>query len=128
MYSGKQHRNNKNPLQKHEKIIDLILTNFDYAFNIKLSEKTKSFIQSNYHSFLAHYLIDFLICNFVIAPAIISVWRGVWDHSLIYLDNNDNTDNNHTSEHIIYLAEQIGKVKLLGILNLLSSKLLSIKY
>ena len=30
--------------------------------------------------------LDFFVCNFVIAPAVISFWRGVWDYSLIYLE------------------------------------------
>ena len=67
--------------------MNLMLDNFDNTFNAELSEKTKTHVQSNYWTLFAHYAIDFFICNFVIAFAVVSFWRGVWDYSLIYLEN-----------------------------------------
>ena len=70
-----------------ERVVDLLLAHFNITFNTELSDKTKSHVKSNYWTLFAHYVIDFFICNFVIAFAVVSFWRGVWDYSLIYLEN-----------------------------------------
>ena len=70
-----------------KRLIDFILSHFNYTFNAQLSDKTKQRVKTNYQYFFAYYAIDFFICNFIIAPAVISVWRGVWDYSLIYLED-----------------------------------------
>ena len=72
-----------------KRLIDFILSHFNYTFNAQLSDKTKQRVKTNYQYFFAYYAIDFFICNFIIAPAVISVWRGVWDYSLIYLEDQD---------------------------------------
>ena len=69
-------------------MVELIFDNYNCAFNVCLSEDTKRIVRSNLSSFFGRYILDFFICNFVIAPAVISFWRGVWDYSLIYLEQD----------------------------------------
>ena len=88
MVSRAEETRNFHSSNKHKvlsSIAQLIFDNYDYAFNVRLSEDTKRIVRSNLSSFLGRYILDFFICNFVIAPAVVSFWRGVWDYSLIYL-------------------------------------------
>ena len=87
--SKKQQRYTNRPSETEDipqQILDLIFDSFNYGFNIELSEKSKSFVKSNYEAFFVNYFLDFFICNFVISLAVVSFWRGVWDHSLIFLE------------------------------------------
>ena len=80
------HEQKSKNVNRSENILDLVFDNFNDSFNIKLSESCKDTIKSNSCAFFARYVLDFFVCNFVIAPAVISFWRGVWDYSLIYLE------------------------------------------
>ena len=94
MSSKKQQRYRKEPSETENiphQILDLIFDSFKHGFDVDLSEKSKSFVKSNYGAFFTHYVLDFFVCNFVIAPAIISVWRGVWDYSLIWLEGTEDS-------------------------------------
>ena len=77
------------PLQKEtfsKKLVNVLLAHFNYTFDIELSDKTKNLILSNCSTFIKHYIADFFICNFIISLAVVSFWRGVWDHSILYFE------------------------------------------
>ena len=68
-----------------ENCLDLILDNFQLNFG-QLSDSAKTRLKTHSGSFYLRYFLDFFVSSFVIAPCVISYWRGVWDHSLLYLD------------------------------------------
>ncbi len=77
---------------KREKVIfkgdwklQLVIDNFQNNFG-PLTELCKEKLFNRRQEFWTRYVLDLLICNFVVAPCLISFWRGTWDHSLIYLD------------------------------------------
>ena len=77
------------PIQKEtfsKKLVNILLAHFNYTFDIELSDKTKNLILSNCSTFIKHYIADFFICNFIISLAVVSFWRGVWDHSILYFE------------------------------------------
>ena len=67
-------------------VVKLILENFQSAFNKKISQSFVDNIQLQPSSLLWRYfLLDYIICNFFIAPAVIAFWRGTWDYSLVWI-------------------------------------------
>ena len=75
-----------------EKYLQLIIDNFQLNFG-QLSESAKTRLKSQSQGFWVRYILDFFVSSFIIAPLVISVWRGVWDHSLIYLEHNTFNDD-----------------------------------
>ena len=77
------------PLQKEifsQKLVNVLLTHFNYTFDIELSDNNRKLVLSKYWTLLGHYAADFFICNFVISLAVVSFWRGVWDYSIVYFE------------------------------------------
>ena len=71
-----------------DRIVNLILENFQSAFNKRFNQSFIDDIKSHPSSLLWRYfLLDFAICNFLVAPSVIAFWRGTWDYSIVYLEN-----------------------------------------
>jgi hypothetical protein len=81
----KQEQQKQQQQQSDTSPLTLVLDNFQANFG-ELSDLCKAKIRQNSRGFWRRYVVDFLLCNFLIAPFVISFWRGTWDHSLIYLD------------------------------------------
>ena len=67
-----------------ETCLELLLDNFQLNFG-QLSESAKTRLITHQTQIWLRYILDFFISSFIIAPCVISFWRGVWDYSLIYL-------------------------------------------
>ena len=67
-----------------EQLLDLLLDNFQLNFG-QLSDAAKQRLKTNASQLWFRYICDFFISSFIIAPCVISFWRGVWDYSAIYL-------------------------------------------
>lgn len=67
-----------------ETCLELLLDNFQLNFG-QLSESAKTRLKTHQTQIWFRYILDFFISSFIIAPCVISFWRGVWDYSLIYL-------------------------------------------
>ena len=107
------------PLQKEifsQKLVNVLLTHFNYTFDIELSDKTKNLILSNCSTFIKHYIADFFICTFIISLAVVSFWRGVWDHSIVYFEELLKQEN---SSIVIFLHSK-SVVKVIQFLSILS--------
>ena len=70
---------------KSKTAFDILLDNFQLNFG-QLSDSCLHKLKHHKEELWSRYCFDFLICNFVVAPSVISFWRGTWDHSLIYLE------------------------------------------
>ena len=90
-----------------ETLLELLLDNFQLNFG-QLSESAKGRLKSYQGQLWFRYILDFFISSFIIAPCVISFWRGVWDYSLIYLERYyEDYEENCMKPNLLCLA--IGK-------------------
>ena len=70
------------------KVVRLLLEHFQATFNKRFGQGLIDDVQRQPASLLWRYFwVDFKVCNFVIAPAVIAFWRGTWDYSLVYMEH-----------------------------------------
>ena len=65
--------------------LQTLLDNFQLNFG-PMSDACVEKLKKKSNALWTRYILDFFIGHFIIAPAMISFWRGTWDYSLIYLD------------------------------------------
>lgn len=56
-----------------------------------LNEETKTALLNSENfvrDFILRFCLDFLACQAFFGPILIAFWRGTWDYSLLYLDEN----------------------------------------
>ena len=77
---------NENEQGLKSKVVRLVLEHFQATFNKRFGQGFIDKVQWRpAHLLWRYFWLDFLICNFAVAPAVIAFWRGSWDFSLIYM-------------------------------------------
>lgn len=75
----------KQEKSKKISLLDNILSDFSVQ-NWSLNDRTISRVTSSWQTFYCLLILDWFLCNLVIAPLGVAFWRGTWDYSNKYLD------------------------------------------